>query len=402
MASPVSRSVYFTLQHTGTILSATFENGKIVSQDTLSVGIYPQNWVDALLEMEVTLGCSKDVDFEFNMFNNQSPDLTTASTTPCFVTPDRAATPVDDYFSALEEPLYSKWIHPNMQMHQGNTQWLSTKKSSPMPMPTPSSVICPSGTINSHQIPGEKEHCCSHAPIAQKAPDWSSKRMTKLQNLLTAICNHPVPTISEHNGQVEGLYNGSCLPSTLHGMSSVQFAGALSRLGNVSNTLGFIYGMLSWEIFKREEERVIREENLSPVLAAKKVWVPLFRWSRLWISIPNICSQVNRQMSELLKHSGKAKDWASDGRKAAKIVFGSLEGCSKAVRSFALFLLGNVCSLDNMLKIAHFPIIRENFQMSFAQIVAERTPQWEALEANNYKVFDYAEFLRLRGPPAGS
>jgi len=61
-----------------------------------------------------------------------------------------------------------------------------------------------------------------------------------------------------------------------------------------------------------------------------------------------------------------------------------------------------VCSLDNMLKIAHFPIIRENFQMSFAQIVAERTPQWEALEAKNYKVFDYAEFLRLRGPPAGS
>jgi hypothetical protein len=281
MESPASRGVYFTLQHTGAISSATFENGKIVSQNTFSGGIYPQKWVDTLLEMEATLGCSKDLDFEFDMFNNQSPDLTTANTTPCFMTPDPASTPVDDYFSALGEPLYSKWPHPNMQMHQGNTQWLSTIKASPLTFATPSSVICSSGTINSHPIPVEKEHCCSHVSMAQKTPDWSSKRLTKLQNLLTAICNHPVPTMSEHNGQVEGLYNGSCLPLTLHGMSSVQFAGALSQLGNVSNTLGFIYGMLSWEIFKREEERVIREENLSPVLAAKKVRVSLFGWSHL-------------------------------------------------------------------------------------------------------------------------
>jgi hypothetical protein len=271
MASPVSRGVYFTLQHTGTILSATFEDGKIVSQNTFSVGVYPQQWADTLLAMEATLDCSKDVDFEFDMFSNESPDLTTASTTPCFVTPDPVATPVDDYFSALEEPLYSKLPHPSMHMHQGNAQWLSTMKSSPMTMRTPSLAMYPSGTINTHRVHAGKEHCCSHAPIAQQTPDWSSKRMTKLQSLLTAICNHPVPTMLEHNDQVEGLYNGSYLPSNLHGMSSVQFAGALSRLGNVSNTLGFIYGMLSWEIFKREEERVIREESLSSVLAAKKV-----------------------------------------------------------------------------------------------------------------------------------
>lgn len=252
-------------------MSATFENGKIVSQNTFTVGIYPQKWIDSLLEMEATLGCSKDVDFEFDMFSNQSPGLTNANTTSCFVTPDPASTPIDDYFNTVEEPLHSKWPHPNMQMHQGNTQWLSTIKPSPLGFPTPKSAICPSGTINSLQISGQKEHCCSHASMAQKPPDWSSKRLTKLQNLLTSICNYPVPTLSEHNGQVEGLYNGSCLPLSLHGMSSVQFAGALSRLGNVSNTLGFIYGMLSWEIFKREEERVIREENLSPVLAAKKV-----------------------------------------------------------------------------------------------------------------------------------
>ncbi|KAJ5834972.1 hypothetical protein N7447_000998 [Penicillium robsamsonii] len=329
--------------------------------------------------MEATLGRPKDLNFEFNIFNHQPTAPATASVSPCLA-PDVAATLVDDSFGTLEAPPYQQWPHLDMQTHQDNTQWLSTMGASQMTTPPASSILCNSGSIHAQQIPGEVERCCSHGPMAQKAPDWSSKRMTKLQNFLTAICNHPIPTMSEHNGQVDGLYNGSCLPISLHGMSSVQFAGALSQLGNVSNTLGFIYGMLSWEIFKREEERVIREEHLSPVLAAKK---------------------VNRQMSDLLKHSGKAKDWASDGRKAAKIVFGTLEGCSKAVRSFALFLLGNVCSLDNMLKVAHFPIIRENFQMSFAQIVAEKTPQWEALGAKGYKVFDYIEFLRLRGPPAG-
>ncbi|KAB8237114.1 uncharacterized protein BDW43DRAFT_307398 [Aspergillus alliaceus] len=377
MVLPISRGVYFTLQPTGTILSATFENGKIASQETFPDGRYPQNWVDTLREMEATLGCTKDLDLQCDIFGNQSSIQESTDCPSGLLSPSATSALTESYIGNLEVPSPQAWPQPCLQMQeQDNMHWSSTMRASPMPGAY--STVCPCTATHTHELPGELEYNCSHAPSVQKRPNWSSKRMTKLQNLLSAIRNHSVPTMEEHNGQVDGLYNGSYIPVSLPGMPIMQFAGVLSRLGSVSNTLGFVYGMLSWEIFMREEERLIREEHISVVLAAK---------------------QVNRKMAELLKHPGKAKDWASDGRKAAKIVFGTLEGCSNAVKSFALFLLGNVCSLDSMLKIAHFPIIRKNFQMSFAQIVAERTPQWEALEAQGYKIFDYAEFLRHRGPP---
>ncbi|KZF25349.1 hypothetical protein L228DRAFT_244165 [Xylona heveae TC161] len=382
MARPTPRGLSFTLQPDGTILSAFIENGEIVVQQPLPDRVTLRKWVDTLLEMEETIGCLEDINFDLDVSNQLSLSTTTATTSasPYLMTPDSTTSLMDGYFgSNLEPPSCEQGPYSNMQLQPGNSQWVPTLEASPMATSIANSLVYASQSVNAHRTSGSVQHCCSHATTKHNCPDWSSKRMTRLQNQLSAICNQPTPAMAEHNAQVDGLYNGSYLTVPLHGMSSVQFARALSRLGNVSNTLGFIYGLLSWEIFKREEERIIKEERVSPVLAAKK---------------------VNRQMSELLKHPGKAKDWASDGRKAAKLVFGILEGYSTAVRSFALFLLGNSCSLDSMLKIAHFPVIREHFQMSFAQIVAEKQPQWEALAANDYKVFDYAEFLRLRGPPA--
>ena len=102
-------------------------------------------------------------------------------------------------------------------------------------------------------------------------------------------------------------------------------------------------------------------------------------------------------MTEVLKHRGKAKDWASDGRKAARMVFRTLEGTSNAVKTFSLFLLGQTCSLDSMLKIAHFPVLREYFQEQFADLVAKMTVQWDAMEAKGYRVFDYVDFLNPSG-----
>ena len=103
-------------------------------------------------------------------------------------------------------------------------------------------------------------------------------------------------------------------------------------------------------------------------------------------------------MTEVLQHRGKAKDWASDGRKAARMVFRALERSSNAVKTFSLFLLGRTCSLDSMLKIAHFPVLREYFQEQFADLVAKMTAQWDTAEAEGYKVFDYVEFLSPKGP----
>jgi hypothetical protein len=53
----------------------------------------------------------------------------------------------------------------------------------------------------------------------------------------------------------------------------MQFAGVLSRLGAFSDMVGNIYGLLSWQIFKTEEDRLVNEEGMSPNFAARQLLV---------------------------------------------------------------------------------------------------------------------------------
>jgi hypothetical protein len=48
-----------------------------------------------------------------------------------------------------------------------------------------------------------------------------------------------------------------------------QLGYALGELSNRSSLFGFIYGLLSWEVFRRIEERLIQVDGLSPKNAAK-------------------------------------------------------------------------------------------------------------------------------------
>jgi hypothetical protein len=58
--------------------------------------------------------------------------------------------------------------------------------------------------------------------------------------------------------------------------------------------------------------------------------------------------QVNKMMASVSNRRARTKDWASDGRKVARIVFESLEGHSAAVQSFALLILaGEIQSPDS-------------------------------------------------------
>ena len=109
----------------------------------------------------------------------------------------------------------------------------------------------------------------------ERTAKWSSLRMTKLLRLLDTLRNQPTPTMEDHNEQVHRLYSGSHIPHAPRHMSIMQFAGVLSHCSNMSNTSGFVYGMLSWEIFKREEDRLVLEEKISMVLAAKQVSVSI-------------------------------------------------------------------------------------------------------------------------------
>lgn len=126
---------------------------------------------------------------------------------------------------------------------------------------------------------------------------------------------------------------------------------------------------------------------------------------------------MNQKMTSALPRRGKSKDWASDGRRAAKAVFGALKGANIQEQSFALILLAGsvpptpscafwslylcVCielfSLDYLLKIAHFPSIRMTFQEQFARIIGTRSAEWNLYRGSGYKVFDYQLFLHLNG-----
>lgn len=119
-------------------------------------------------------------------------------------------------------------------------------------------------------------------------------------------------------------------------------------------------------------------------------------------------------MAEISSRRARSKDWASDGRKAAGMVFGIITNLSTAAQSFALLILSGkylsstmsryfgfilinfaeYITLDGLLKTAHFRALREHFQISFSQIVESRQKQWENLAANHYLVFDYKEVLR--------
>ncbi|KAL8660348.1 MAG: hypothetical protein Q9202_006619 [Teloschistes flavicans] len=122
---------------------------------------------------------------------------------------------------------------------------------------------------------------------------------------------------------------------------------------------------------------------------------------------------VNDKMAETSNRRARAKDWASDGRKAAGMVFSSITNLSTAVQSFALIVLAGRCfllfwrsvawalthsadhvTIDGLLKVAHFPALRERFRTSFSRIVESRQKEWESLAAKSYLIFDYQEFFR--------
>jgi hypothetical protein len=203
--------------------------------------------------------------------------------------------------------------------------------------------------------------------------------MRRLEALLETLRTAPIPTVEEHNEIIDSLYS-RIESNQVHwqNIPLTSFAAILEKLGHVSSTLGFVYGLLSWEIFRREEQRLVRNEKLSAIAASKA---------------------ANKQMAETLNRRAKTRDWASDGRKASKMVFNTLKqrNSDTVESSFAVLLLAANVSLDGMLKIAHFPATRERFVVDFGEIVEGMSEHCKQLAERGYKTFDYERFLECRG-----
>ena len=205
-----------------------------------------------------------------------------------------------------------------------------------------------------------------------------AKRTKRLQTFLESLRHAPTPTRDAHNAAVDELAAAAALDITSGPCKTPsQLAARLEKLGgDAGGARGFVYGLLSWEVFRREEERLARAERLSAIAASKA---------------------ANRQMVETLHRRAKTRDWARDGRKAAKVVFDALRGRAPSERSAALLLLAGTVSLDGMLKIAHFPATRAGFAASFAAIVEGRAEVWRNLPGRGYRTFDYEALLRAKG-----
>ena len=89
----------------------------------------------------------------------------------------------------------------------------------------------------------------------------------------------------------------------------------------------------------------------------------------------------------------KTRDWASDGRKAARMTFDALQDRPPAAQLFTLMLLAAHVSSDHMLKTAHFPALRQGFEESLANIVQQRAGDWSHLATQGYYIIAPRQLL---------
>lgn len=113
----------------------------------------------------------------------------------------------------------------------------------------------------------------------------SQERNKKLEVLLAKLRDHAIPDRQEHNEKVQRLYSDQESRAEGGPISFEQFGQLLGRLGDVCNTIGVLYSLLSWEIFRWEEERLVTSENVSELAAAKRVglWIAYLPKARLLI-----------------------------------------------------------------------------------------------------------------------
>ena len=97
------------------------------------------------------------------------------------------------------------------------------------------------------------------------------ERLRKLEILLKEVEEQPIPSPRDHSEKVLRLTSNQDSPLDDTPMSAEEFGQLLSRLGNVYSSAGVVYSLLSWEIYRWEEERLTQKENLPEIVAAKRV-----------------------------------------------------------------------------------------------------------------------------------
>ena len=99
--------------------------------------------------------------------------------------------------------------------------------------------------------------------------DLPTRRMVKLKSLLFELGNYKPGNLNDYDELVIRLY---CPEGDQPAAGSMKQVGRiLGRMGSRSVTAGIIYTLLSWNIFREEEQSLIRTKHVPPPVAAKEV-----------------------------------------------------------------------------------------------------------------------------------
>lgn len=314
---PSEPQVFFSHQPSGAIDAVTVSNGHIISQGRLRESSCQGDWVNALQQMSTEAGNPDNtsdplqqesaLNFGENFWPDlpiEGPDLSMISNEQMAAFLDSTPLPSGTEVQQPQPQPPPRASPPSLYSMQSHHSSISSGGSEMMMMSSPnysrrgssytSSSISPIRSRSSEQIwnPsfGRKASVASCAtdlstpeePAAETTslpsgrlskPDVWDKRTAKADEFLDILAQQPMPSQQEYNQKVESLYEGPRSPAQASpdDVSIVHFAGILSQVADVSGMVSFVYGMLAWYVFWQEEQRLINDEDMSPIVAAKHV-----------------------------------------------------------------------------------------------------------------------------------
>ena len=110
---------------------------------------------------------------------------------------------------------------------------------------------------------------CEVAEGPPQKLDLSTGRMVKLNSLLIELENYKPGNLHHYDELITRLY---CRERDQPAAGSMKQVGCiLGRMGSRYVTAGIIYTLLSWNIFREEEQSLIRTKHVPPPVAAKEV-----------------------------------------------------------------------------------------------------------------------------------
>lgn len=100
-------------------------------------------------------------------------------------------------------------------------------------------------------------------------PDQAARRMKKLRSTMQRLYGYVPRSMQEHGDIVRQLMSQDEEQPPCR--NEAQLAGRLSQLGSRWGEIGTVHALLSWNIFRRVEEEMIRKKHMSPPMASKEV-----------------------------------------------------------------------------------------------------------------------------------